>query len=213
MAGSKNSTPSSSSNPVTDTQNSSETIYASGKMFELVHTAQSDGRVFEIARRAPGVRVLIADRSAKKLLLTREFRRELQAYDYRLPGGKVFDSLTEYEMFRKSGQDILVAARQKAEAEAAEEAGINVEQLKFLKKSTLGATVAWDLFVFEAIKWSERAEGQSLEPGEQIDDIGWYDFTEVQRMILAGEMQEERIALITLQWLAQVTKPLAKHKG
>lgn len=180
-----------------------EDIVASGKLFELVHTTQPDGRVFESARRAPGVRALIADRTAKKLLLTREFRQELNGYDYRLPGGKVFDSLAEYEEFRRSGEDILAAAQRKAQAEAAEEAGIGVESMQFFKKSTLGATVEWDLYVFEATKWHALADGQSLEPGEQIDEVGWYDFAEVQRMVLSGEMQEERIALIVLQWLAQ----------
>ncbi len=191
----------------------SETIYASGKLFELVHVAQPEGRVFELARRAPGVRVLIADRTAKKLLLTREFRQELDGYDYRLPGGKVFDSLAEYEEFRRSGEDMLAAAQRKAQAEAAEEAGIGVEATQFFKKSTLGATVEWDLYVFEATKWHELADGQSLEPGEQIDEVGWYDFAEVQRMALSGEMQEERIALIVLQWLAQAARQNALLSG
>ena len=33
-----------------------EYIIAKGKIFELVQTKQPDGRVFEVARRAPGVR-------------------------------------------------------------------------------------------------------------------------------------------------------------
>src|SRR5689334_1808672 len=127
-----------------------ESIYASGKMFELVHLPQQDGRVFEVARRAPGVRLIIADMQAKKLLFTKEFRRELGTHDYRLPGGKVFDTLTEFEEFRKSGKDILEPATAKAKAEAAEEAGMAVENVRLFKKSTLGATVEWDLYVFEA---------------------------------------------------------------
>jgi len=31
-----------------------------------------------------------------KILLSREYRSELDRYDYRLPGGKVFDTLAEY---------------------------------------------------------------------------------------------------------------------
>jgi 8-oxo-dGTP pyrophosphatase MutT (NUDIX family) len=178
-----------------------EEIFSSGKLFELVHVAQPDGRVFEIARRAPGVRVIIADRQGRKLLLTKEFRKELNDYDYRLPGGKVFDSLVDYEAFRKTGGDIAEPAAQKAKAEAAEEAGMVVDDVQLFKKSTLGATVEWDLYVFEATEWSEHEDGQSLEDGEQVDDVSWYSFDKVEQMILDGDMQEDRIALIVLRWL------------
>lgn len=170
-------------------------------MFELVHITQPDGRVFEVARRAPGVRLIIADIPNKKVLLTREFRRELNATDYRLPGGKVFDSLAEYETFRKSGQDIIKAAASKARLEAVEEAGVELEEVAFYKKSTLGATVEWDLFVFVATEWEEGM--QMLEEGEIIDDVSWYRFDEVRQMILNGEMREGRIALLLLQWLEE----------
>lgn len=178
-----------------------ETIHASGKLFELVHVTQPDGRVFEVARRAPGTRVIIANKQKKKLLLTQEYRQELGRSDYRLPGGKVFDSLAEYEAHRKKGDDIMQAAAVKARAEAAEEAGILVDEVSFIKKSALGATVEWDLYVFEAVSWGEHEAGQALEHGEQVDHVGWYDFTAAERMILNGDMQEERIALILLQWL------------
>lgn len=177
----------------------SELIFASGKLFELVHVTQPGGRVFETARRAPGVRLIIADIPNKKVLLTREFRRELDAYDYRVPGGKVFDTLPEFEAFRASGRDILPAAAAKAKAEALEEAGMHVPGVEFFKKSTLGATVEWDLYVFAATSWKEGE--QALEEGERVDDVSWHDFDSVKKMILAGDMQEERIALILLQWL------------
>jgi ADP-ribose pyrophosphatase YjhB (NUDIX family) len=186
-----------------------ESIYASGKLFELVHLTQPDGRVFEVARRAPGVRVIIADKDKKKLLLTREVRRELTTPDYRLPGGKVFDSLAEFETFRASGKNIADAAAAKAKAEAQEEAGIAVKGVELFKRSVVGATVEWDLYVFEATQWYLHEEGQSLEEGEQIEDVGWYDFTEVEQMILEGAMQEERIALITLQWLRSWSSSLS----
>lgn len=178
-----------------------ELIYAKGKLFELVHQEQPDGRVFEVARRAPGVRIIIFDKSERKLLLTKEFRRELNAWDYRLPGGKVFDTLEEFEMFRQSGKDILKVATAKAKAEAQEEAGIAIDELSFFKKSTLGATVEWDLYVFEASKWREHEDGQALEAGEQVEQVGWYEYKTVEKMILEGDMQEDRIALILLQWL------------
>jgi len=178
-----------------------EKIFSRGKMFELVHITQPDGRVFEIARRAPGVRLIIKDEKAKKLLLTKEHRQELKGWDYRLPGGKVFNSLEEYDAHRKAGDDIAEAARTKAIAEAHEEAGVEVKDLKLFKKSTLGATVEWDLYVFEVLNWV-KASSQKLEAGEKIETDNWFSFEEVKKMILSGEMREERTALIVLQWLA-----------
>lgn len=180
-----------------------EEIIASGKLFELVHETQPDGRVFERARRAPGVRLIIADRSKRKVLLTKEFRKELEDWDYRLPGGKVFDSLGEYDAHRQSGAVILEAATKKAREEAAEEAGIAVQELRLFRKSTLGATVEWDLYVFEVDMWSFSEDGQQLEEGEMIEAVGWFDYEEVEAMIMRGDMQEDRIALILLQWIAK----------
>lgn len=177
-----------------------EEIVFSGRLFEVVHQKQPDGRNFEIARRAPGVRLIVADKEQKKILLTREFRQELQDWDYRLPGGKVFDSLEEFEAHRQSGEDMLQAATSKAKAEGREEAGIIAEELRFFKKSTLGATVEWDLYIYEVIEW-QHAEGQALENGEIIEADNWFEFDEAETMILEGKMQEERVALALLQWI------------
>ena len=182
-----------------------EDIFAKGKMFELVHVTQNDGRVFEIARRAPGVRLIIADEVNKKVLLTREYRQELAQWDYRLPGGKVFDSLDDYETFRESGDDILTAAIKQVMNEAQQEAGVQVNKLELYKKSVLGATVEWDLYIFETTDWQLSVQGQELEVGEKIEADNWLSYDEAKKMIIEGKMQEERIALILLQWLeAQV---------
>lgn len=176
-------------------------IAYSGHLFEVEQVPQPDGRVFEVARRAPGVRLIIPDRAAKKLLLTKEFRRELNDWDFRLPGGKVFDSLAEYQKFRETGKNILEAATAKAKAEAHEEAGIEVRELKLFRKSTLGATVEWDLFVFEVTDWQKLPGGQKLEDGERIEADNWLTYEESEQMIYEGHLQEDRIALILLQWL------------
>lgn len=184
-----------------------EKIIASGKLFELVQATQSDGRVFEVARRAPGVRVIIADTAKRSILLTKEFRSELDSWDYRLPGGKVFDSLEEYETHRKSGEDIVAVAITKAIAESHEEAGIDVTDVELYKKCTLGATVEWDLYVFASTGWQEHADGQKLEIGENVQTDNWFSYEKVEEMIYNGEMQEERIALVLLQWIKQQGSP------
>lgn len=174
-----------------------EEIFARGKLFELVHIEQPNGRVFEIARRAPGVRLIVSD-AKQRILLTKEFRHELNDWDFRLPGGKVFDSLEEFDKFRASGKDITEAALIKARAEGREEAGIDIQTLELYQKSTLGATVEWDLFIFRVNKW--RQAEQELEEGENIE-VSWYDANQVESMILSGKMQEERVALALLRWL------------
>jgi len=178
-----------------------EKVIARSNLFELVGLPQPDGRIFEVARRAPGVRVIIADETSKRVLLTKEFRRELNDFDWRLPGGKVFDSLAEYEEFRKSGKDIMPFAAAKAKAEAAEEAGMEVDDLLFVKRSTLGATVEWDLYIFETLTSRKHAKGQQLEAGEVVESAEWRDAKHVEEMILEGKMQEERVALALQQWL------------
>ncbi len=178
-----------------------ERVIAAGKIFELIHLEQDDGRVFEVARRAPGVRLIIADEANKKVLLTKEYRRELGEWDYRLPGGKVFDSLDEFEDFRNSDEDIIVVAKTKAIEEAQQEAGVHVADLTLFKTSVLGATVEWDLYVFESTNWQLSVAGQELEVGEKIEADNWISYDDAKHMILEGKMQEERIALILLQWL------------
>ena len=185
---------------------SQENIFAKGKLFELVQTTQPDGRVFEVARRAPGVRIIIHDKTQGKVLLTKEFRSELNGWDFRLPGGKVFDSLDEYEAHRTSGEDIVVVAEAKAKAESIEETGIVLNGLRLVRKSTLGATVEWDLYIFESDNWEMHELGQQLEHGEQIEAENWFTYAEVEDKILSGEMQEDRIALVLLQWTHQQQK-------
>lgn len=180
---------------------SKENIVAKGKIFELVQMPQGDGRVFEKARRSPGVRLIIVDRDKQTVLLTKEFRQELNDWDYRLPGGKVFDTLDEFEAFRTSGEDIRVAAESKAKGEGAEEAGVDISDVKLFQVSTLGATVEWDLYIYEVTTWTPHADGQQLEQGEQIEADNWFSYAEVKQMIMDGQMQEERVALILLRWL------------
>jgi len=56
-----------------------EKIVAKGKIFELVQLPQKDGRVFEVARRAPGTRIIIADMERREVLLTKERRWEIDS--------------------------------------------------------------------------------------------------------------------------------------
>jgi 8-oxo-dGTP pyrophosphatase MutT (NUDIX family) len=176
-----------------------EKITHQGKIIEVVQKeVDQDGKTttFEFARRSPGTRLVIP--KGDKVILTREFRHEIGGYDHRLPGGKVFNSLEEYNAALSSGADITEAAKQAAIREAHEEAGIEVKDVSFLHKSVCGATVVWDLFYFLVKDFVKTA--QHLEEGEDIR-IEPVDREKAREMCLNGEINEERSALILLRYL------------
>src|SRR3989344_3426866 len=96
----------------------SEKIVYQGKMIEIVQeTVEVDGKekvyVYEKGRRAPGVRLII-ETPEGGFLISKEERPGV-GLDYRLPGGKVFDSLVEYNEFlsnKKSEEEILEKAKE-----------------------------------------------------------------------------------------------------
>lgn len=178
-----------------------ETVFQ-GKMIEVIHQVMSDGDksiTFEWARRAPGIRLILVNRAEETVLLTKEHRYEMQGYDYRLPGGKVFDTLQEYEQFLKSGSDIVVPAAEKARAEAEEEAGVKLDSVTHFHTSKCGATVEWDLLYFVSDNWQKTT--QRLETGEDITTVE-VSFEDARQMALSGSMSEERSALVLLRYLS-----------
>jgi hypothetical protein len=68
-----------------------ETVVFKGKIGEVVHIEQQDGRVFEQFRRPPGTRLVIVSQD-NSILITKEYRHETGGIDLRLPGGKVCDT-------------------------------------------------------------------------------------------------------------------------
>ena len=178
-----------------------EKITHKGKMIEVVQRdVEQNGKVktFEFARRSPGTRLIIVD--GENILLTKEFRHEVGGYDYRLPGGKVYDSLEEYNTALVSGVEIVEVAKQAAIKEAMEEVGIEVKDISFFHKSVCGATVVWDLFYF-VVKDFEKTK-QNLEDGEDISVVE-VSKEKVKSMCLSGEIGEERSALVLFRYLNQ----------
>lgn len=172
-----------------DKKQKSSVVFA-GKIGEVVHTVQPDGRVFEKFCRPPGTRLIIIS-PENKILITKEFREETNNYDLRLPGGKVCDTLEEYNRLRESSADILNAAKAGAIKEAREEAGIVVNDLELITVSKAGATVEWDLYYFLIKNYEEHPEGQALEHGEDIS-IVWMTIDEIKKAIKQKQMQEWR---------------------
>ncbi len=179
----------------------SEEIVYKGKIFEIVKQPMKAGDksvVFEIARRAPGVRLIIIKEN--KILLTREFRNELSGYDYRLPGGKVFDTLEEYKKHRDT--DLLPFAIEAGKREATEEVGLTIKNISHFTTATSGATGVWDLFYFLVHDFEENKYGQKLETGEDIQ-AEWKTFDEVRELCKDGLIQEDRTVGVLFRFFLQ----------
>lgn len=180
-----------------------EVVAYQGKMLEIVNQNMTSGDktiTFEWARRAPGTRLIIVDLQKQTIRLTKEHRYELDADDYRLPGGKVFDTLEEYNAFLENGKDVIEPATEKARGEALEESGVKIDSLAHFHTSICGTTVQWDLLYFVSTEWS-IAE-QSLETGETSVPVD-IPLAEAAKMAIDGRISEERSALILLKWLGQ----------
>lgn len=178
-----------------------ERIAYQGKILEVVQQDMDEGgktKTYEFARRSPGTRLIIIS-PEKKILLTKEYRPELKTWDYRLPGGKVFDSLSEYNVSLKSGEDVVQSAIIGAKREAEEEAGIVVKNIVHFATSVCGATVRWDLFYF-VVDQFEANPNQNLGEGENIQ-TNWFGFEEAKKLCLSGQVSEDRSVAVLLRYL------------
>lgn len=175
-----------------------------GKMFEIVTWEGKPGVQFEAALRAPGVRLIIETEKSgmKALLMTREIRREANGSDYRLPGGKVFDSLSEFEEKRNQGEDITPHALAAAEKEGREEAGIYGGEYRQVALSKAGASVEWDLYYFKVT--GAEFGAQELEEHEKGDiETVVLSAKEIYEKLLHREIKEGRSADMLWSWLAE----------
>jgi ADP-ribose pyrophosphatase len=183
-----------------------EELLYSGKFFEVLQKAVTFGdktKKFENARRPPGTRLLIIKDG--KILITREYRYELGGYDYRLPGGKVFDTLEEFRRARESGEEILKSAENAAMEECRQEAGLTPKRLKHYLTTKAGATVVWDLYYFIIDGFVENESGQELEAGEVIE-TSWRTFEQAKEMCLNGQIKEDRSVGVLLKFLLKKEK-------
>lgn len=191
---------------MTNKTNSKVEVVYKGKMFEVIKWEGKPGVMFETAVRAPGVRLVIeCDKDGQKaLLMTKEFRRERgrEGWDFRLPGGKVFDSLDELNQFREAGSNILVKAKDAAIKEGKEEAGISGGTFIPMGISKAGASVEWDLHYF--LVQNAYIGDQELEEHEQ-GDIETIKMTaqEIFDALVSRKVQEGRSADILWFWLAE----------
>ncbi|MDQ5954165.1 MAG: ADP-ribose pyrophosphatase [Patescibacteria group bacterium] len=185
-------------------QNQNEKVVFQGKMIEVVHeTIISNGKeiVLEKGRRAPGVR-LIVEAPDGEYLITKEERHNI-GLDYRIAGGKVFDSLIEYNDFltnQKSEEEILIKAEQSMIREGIEEVGIKPTEYKLFCISKCGGSLDWDLYYFVISKYEEV--GQKLEEHEKIEVVK-VSVEKLKDLALSGAMAEDRSVAVILKYLNQ----------
>lgn len=188
-----------------------EQILYQGKTFEVIkefwqieknNVPQILGH--EMVRRSPGVRVLLNNNN--KILLIKEYRYEYSDWDYRLPGGKVFDTLNKYKKTLKEDSDIFSFAKIAAKKELIEETGFLAKEISLMEKTRAGGTVVWDLYYFEVINFESSNFMKNPELGEIIH-IFWADLPLVEKMCLDGRIKEDRTVGVLLKYL------LKRHKN
>ena len=170
-----------------------------GRIIEVIsRTFQSQKKVREIAQRAPGVRILIVKENS--ILLTKEFRLEVNNWDYRLPGGKVFDDLDCYLKHKNKVDSYIIDA---VKREALEEAGVAPLNFNFIHKSIAGATIIWDLYYYEVTKFEKVA--QRTEEDEYILPE-WKTFNEVIDLCCNKSIQEDRTVAVLFRYIMNKIK-------
>jgi 8-oxo-dGTP pyrophosphatase MutT (NUDIX family) len=179
-----------------------EVLY-SGKLIDVVartlQVTKADAETvyaIEVARRPPGVRILVHD--GGRYLLLKEFRSELGRWDYRIAGGKVFETQAHHLAYLATGEDMMHPVSKALINEAREELGIDVRSSRLIRKSSAGATIAWDLYFFEILTYDELPQGPNPEATELLA-TEWHDHTTVLNMIERGDFSEDRSIGVLLQ--------------
>ncbi len=181
----------------------SRRLKAQGRLIAIVeYDVKGFDFPFEIAVRPPGVRVIALDEKRQRIWLTKEYRQELNGYDIRVPGGKVFDSLDSFLPSYLRGDSLNdKAILGAAVKEFGEEVGLGLNSARIAGISKAGATVSWDLYYIAGIALGS-APKQRLETGEQIEPFP-VSLSDIEELVLGGAVSEERSALWLLRMAAQ----------
>jgi ADP-ribose pyrophosphatase len=154
-----------------------------GKYFRVFHETVDLGRetpeTFEYVWRTDGARIVATDDS--RILLTREFRHELDEVDWRLPGGKV---------------DPPESPEVAAQRELREETGYVARSWEFLWSTTPDSTVRYLRHFYVASDLT--FVGTSHDLGEHIENR-WVDVDDACNLALGGQVREEISALAILR--------------
>lgn len=157
-------------------------------------------KTFEKFVRPPGTRIIAVEDG--KILLNKERRLEIDGFDWRLPGGKVFDTFEEFEPY--IGEEHVISEQVILEAatkELHEEAHLRTNSLALFDTRACGATVTWDLHYVVAQDLTEDIS--THEEGEEVADSKWCTYDEIETMCKNGEIQEGRTVAVLLKYISQ----------
>ena len=163
----------------------------SGEIIDVINQDHSDWNItvtFEKAVRAPWVRLLIINKK-NEILLTKEYRNEIDDFDYRLPWWKVFDTKSDRDNADYS--QIEKYAQKAAKIECEEETGLIANSLKLLWISHAWTTIKWDLYYYLVEDFSVSKYGQNLWSWEDIT-TNWYSMKQLVEMSKNGSIKEDR---------------------
>lgn len=185
--------------------NGSPTILAGGKLGALVgfpmlvanKNDEYEEKMFEQFIRPPGTRMIVVREN--KILLQKEYRLETDTEDWRLPGGKVVDSFTEYEPY--IGKDMpLEIILEAGKRELREEAQLEARTISLFHKSVCGASVQWDLYYLLVDKFEHAVE---IDNEEMEDILGheWKTHDEVLELCKKGSISEDRTVAVLYRYI------------
>jgi hypothetical protein len=156
---------------------------------------------YERAVRPPGVRLILKNTHGD-ILLTEEFRTELNRKDFRLPGGKVFDDLESYLAVRGNESALQNAVHRAARLEAKQEAGVDeIADLTITARAVAGASIEWDLFYVSGTITAQSEQELEAEEQQRGISVHFFPIDTVKKMILDGSISEERTQAVLLRHL------------
>lgn len=188
--------------------NGSPIVVAEGRIGSIMHIPvlvdEGAGYVeknFEKFVRPPGTRIIAVKDG--KMYLQHEARIEKNNVpDWRLPGGKVFDTFKEFAPYigKEVPLETILEAGQK---ELREEASFTTKNIRFFLKQDCGATVEWDLYYLVAEDLENHTSNTGRSEGEDIRNGGWFSFAEVLKKCKTGEISEGRSVAALLRFISQ----------
>lgn len=154
---------------------------------------------YEVVKRPPGVRAIII--RDKEILLNKEYRYELNDWDYRLPGGKVFDTQEQYQE-SESGCGLAGHIEKALAREVLEETGIEVRSCRLFDCAHNGFTVEWDLYYYVVDDFVRARDGR-METKDEYEYIHncWLDYKTALKYCLEKKISEDRSAGILMRFL------------
>ncbi len=185
--------------------NGTHTIQARGKLGAIVsfpvlvanNNNMYEEKTFERFVRPPGTRMIVVQKG--KILLQKEYRIETGTEDWRLPGGKVFDTFEEYEKYigKEIPESFILNAGIR---ELREEAKLDAKEISIISKSICGATIEWDLYYLFVENFLILSEYTNNET-EEILGHEWKTFEEVLELCKIGSIGEDRTVAFLYRFL------------